>query len=364
MRVLLSSRSVRSLDASATSSASAIFEIGLCEGLARNGVEVVIVGRTAKVNERARGVTLVAAPSGGRWISALWQNSDRHSILVAIGYHTLPLVAMRLVGVLRGCTTVAYVFDHHSGAISKKKWLRRQLINLYFSVGFWLLRLHDGIVILNRRAASLVPSPKSNSLLLSRVGSVVHVSDRLSRPRPRPITCVYAGSLESYNCVGDMIEAMALLPHDRFRLQVYGRGSEEQAVRDASKTVPNVQWVGSLPRGKLSSKLLAADVLLCLRDTEDPIANFAFPSKLVEYLGLGRPVLATLVLSEKVMRPICTTVSEPGAAAIAEALMEIEDSWASVEVKSERAQDYVRTHHSWDSITAEVLQYFDSLRKH
>jgi colanic acid biosynthesis glycosyl transferase WcaI len=101
---------------------------------------------------------------------------------------------------------------------------------------------------------------------------------------------VYAGSFSSCYRVPDMVAAArrlhAILPS--FRLLLVGTGATFDAVAQAAKTLPNVHLTGGVPPSDVGMWLRAADLFLWPAANDDVLGG----TKIIEYLAVGRPVLA------------------------------------------------------------------------
>lgn len=126
----------------------------------------------------------------------------------------------------------------------------------------------------------------------------------LDRPRPAadppagpaagdgPLRVLYVGSMFPFSGADDLVEAVAGLPPGAATLTLAGGGPHRSAVAAAAARHPDVARFVELDDQALHPALVAADVLaLPLRDH---LRNrFNFPSRIVEFLWAGRPVLAT-----------------------------------------------------------------------
>lgn len=119
------------------------------------------------------------------------------------------------------------------------------------------------------------------------------------RPQPRPsasLRLVHVGTLyQDARTPEGLFEALALLrKHDARAqgLELVFVGHAPEAVRQAAarwRVEDLVTWVGVRPYAESLGWMASADVLLVI-DKQDPVSVF-FPSKLVEYLPWGKPVL-------------------------------------------------------------------------
>lgn len=101
---------------------------------------------------------------------------------------------------------------------------------------------------------------------------------------------VYAGSFSAHYRVLDMVEAARRLQRrlPSLRLLLLGTGATFEQVRHAAAGLANVHLTGGLEPGAVGPWLRAADLFLWPTVNDDPLGG----TKIVEYLAVGRPVIA------------------------------------------------------------------------
>ncbi|WP_422739385.1 glycosyltransferase [Micromonospora sp. WMMD729] len=104
---------------------------------------------------------------------------------------------------------------------------------------------------------------------------------------------VYAGGLSRAYGVDRLVEAFRALPGDDLRLCVYGRGELEGWLRDQAALDRRIRPPQLLPRGELLPRLSRARVLVNPRPVDQDFVRWSFPSKIIEYLATGVPVVST-----------------------------------------------------------------------
>jgi glycosyltransferase involved in cell wall biosynthesis len=112
-------------------------------------------------------------------------------------------------------------------------------------------------------------------------------------PENNRFVVLYAGSLTHLAGVPLLLKAFKRLHDPGFRLWITGGGELEPVVRHAAAMDPRIQYFGKLPRQDLLTTYTEADVLVNPHSTLLLTARYVFPSKLLEYLASGRPVITT-----------------------------------------------------------------------
>lgn len=111
-------------------------------------------------------------------------------------------------------------------------------------------------------------------------------------------TIVYAGGLNKAYGVDRLIEAViGFDPSVPVRLRLFGRGDQENCIRNLAKSDSRFFYGGFVDAVRLFPELKNADLLINPRPTSELFASLSFPSKLIEYLAVGQSVLTTRIAS-------------------------------------------------------------------
>ncbi|HWF49002.1 MAG TPA: glycosyltransferase family 4 protein [Solirubrobacteraceae bacterium] len=136
---------------------------------------------------------------------------------------------------------------------------------------------------------------------------VVHLANAVDPARfaadpPRgsdPRRVIYCGTVGMAQGVGTLIDAAQELARaatgapERYEFLIVGDGAEREALmrKAGEQGLTNVRFEGRVERSRVPGLLASADLaVLCLRDV--PLFEDALPTKLLEYMAAGRPVVA------------------------------------------------------------------------
>jgi len=107
------------------------------------------------------------------------------------------------------------------------------------------------------------------------------------------IILMYAGYLTEMKGVPLLLDAFARLDGGNFRLWITGKGKLQSLVEDAAKRDPRITFWGFPPYERVLEMYRNASILINPHSTLLRSARYLFPSKLIEYLATGRPVIST-----------------------------------------------------------------------
>ncbi len=117
--------------------------------------------------------------------------------------------------------------------------------------------------------------------------------ERQVRPREGVREVAYAGGLTRAYGVDRLVEAFRGLEDPDLRLCLYGRGELTDWLRTQADEDPRIMPPTALDRVELVARLASAAVLVNPRPIDQGFVRYSFPSKLIEYLATGVPVVTT-----------------------------------------------------------------------
>jgi glycosyltransferase involved in cell wall biosynthesis len=310
------------------SQAGALFQEGLLGGMAEAGLEVTRVLSVRLVSSfprfrriwfsvgsatTAQGVPVTLLPfvnigplktltlGASAFVSLLrWGWRERRlqgrRVVVLFNVNTPPAAAALVAARMVRARVVAVVADLQvpgSGLLPNTAMRRAD---------FWLqtrsLRSVDGLVAVTRRIA-LDFAPRVPSLVIEG-----GVSCRSSRPpeatrvptqieNRKSFTLMYAGDLSELKGIPLLLEAFTLVADPAVQLWISGCGRLQGAVETAAARDPRITYLGYLDYEELLKRYKRAMVLINPHSTSHESSRYLFPSKLIEYLAAGRPVITT-----------------------------------------------------------------------
>lgn len=124
------------------------------------------------------------------------------------------------------------------------------------------------------------------------------LANHLEKENNQTFRIVYAGGLHEIYGIKKLVNAILTLPPDvSIKMLFLGKGDQLEYIKQSSKVDSRVEYGGFLSNEELIPELLKADLLINPRPTSLEFSGLSFPSKLIEYLATGIPVLTTRIAS-------------------------------------------------------------------
>lgn len=109
------------------------------------------------------------------------------------------------------------------------------------------------------------------------------------------IKVVYTGSLEKRYGIKNIVEGFRLISDNYIILEIYGRGDYEEELKKVCSENKKIRYKGFVPNDEILAIQREADFLINARSAEDQYVKYSFPSKTLEYMLSGTPLITTML---------------------------------------------------------------------
>lgn len=110
--------------------------------------------------------------------------------------------------------------------------------------------------------------------------------------KAKPAALMYAGALYEKYGLDKIIQVFEYIKTDA-QLWFFGSGDYEQTIREKQSQNPKIHFFGRVDRATVSQKETEASLLLNIRNPQDEYTKYSFPSKMIEYMLSGTPLVTT-----------------------------------------------------------------------
>lgn len=157
-----------------------------------------------------------------------------------------------------------------------------------------LLNKFDAYVFLTKQMNSLINVNGSPFVVLEGHADINMRNYRNDiEEKYRKQVVLYSGSLKKVYGIKKLVEAFIRCDLPDTELHIYGDGDYTKELTEICKTHNNVIYKGVKPNDYIVSEQIKATLLVNPRPTSDEYTKYSFPSKNLEYMASGTPVLTT-----------------------------------------------------------------------
>lgn len=104
---------------------------------------------------------------------------------------------------------------------------------------------------------------------------------------------MYAGSLNERYGVKNLVEAFNYIPYENYELWLCGAGDCDAFIQQFSIKDSRIKFFGVVENQKVLEMEKMADMLINPRPTKEEFTKYSFPSKNMEFMSMGVPLITT-----------------------------------------------------------------------
>lgn len=189
---------------------------------------------------------------------------------------------------LKACVIVTDL-PNELGLASGRKGLLKRVEYARGRRSMVLCRGMDAFVLLTRPMADALGVGDKPCLVIE--GLIQRGADAACEAagEPERPAVLYSGTLEPDLGVHELVEAFAAMPE--YDLWVCGQGSLAEAVAQAAEKHGNIRYFGFVPHEQALALQAQAAALVNPRSPRGVFTRYSFPSKTLEYMRSGKPVV-------------------------------------------------------------------------
>lgn len=106
---------------------------------------------------------------------------------------------------------------------------------------------------------------------------------------------VYAGSISKRYGIINLVKGLLLTKRNDIVLEIYGRGDYETELKNIARLDNRIIYKGYVSNTKIIQIIQTADLLINTRSSDELYVKYSFPSKMLEYMMSGTPLLTTML---------------------------------------------------------------------
>lgn len=289
------------------------------------------------------------------------KNIGKNRVILVYNTYTPPLPIVFLVGKITNSKVVAILYD--LGMPPKQLNLNKTKTFIYRNVEFFaklIIPKIAGRIVINENIAKDY-APNKHYLLVDG-GISDEIQNRLFELKTKPKRVItqflLAGSISPINGTRLIGDALSLNTNPNIRIIFAGNGRDEEYVKQLALKDKRVEYRGMLTLDELFELYKDVDVLLNLRVT-DEADQYLFPSKILEYLTIGKNVVTTNVGHLKnEYGDFCSIIDKPNSQTLSNVFNDIHNKTNEVLIENgNKSRKFMIETHTWDIQTKKIIDY-------
>lgn len=166
--------------------------------------------------------------------------------------------------------------------------LRKGLRRVHNRLVHRFLRRADRFVLLTEQMAQRLNVGERPYIVME---GIYREQPPAAPPPRRERAILYTGRLNQRYGIGLLLDAFSMMEDEEVELWICGSGEMEVRIRDAASKDHRIRYFGFLPREEALALQRRASILVNPRQNTEDYTRCSFPSKTMEYLASGTPVL-------------------------------------------------------------------------
>ena len=150
---------------------------------------------------------------------------------------------------------------------------------------------YDGYIYLTEAMRDVVAPEKPYIVMEGILNTADVATGDVARSSPRAV--MYAGRLHEKYGVMQLVDAFEQLSDIDAELWLFGEGTAVEAIRQRAVRNPRIRYFGRVSREEILRYEQQATLLVNPRSVKDAFTQYSFPSKTIEYMASGTPLLTT-----------------------------------------------------------------------
>lgn len=263
-----------------------------------------------------------------------------------------------------GFSYICMVVDppEYKGTTSRKGKLWEYIYSRNRAMYLRAVQAADALVVLNE--AFITINDIHKPYLLIDGGVSLEAIERIRQEPPKyqfDPSCfhvVFTGTLHEHSGVLRLIDMFESCEDAKLRLHIFGDGLLRDTVARSVELDSRIEFHGGVDFASAVSAQQQADLIVCPNPINHPINKVAFPSKLIEYLASGTPILATSLDSIGEEYRNCVVFYDDTEADFREKLASImKMSSEERHMLGKRAFDLARNQKEWQKQSERLLKF-------
>lgn len=192
---------------------------------------------------------------------------------------------------------IAIWTDPPSVRNERESFLKSKLRRIEYLFSKLLMKEASKVIVLTKYLADDF-APKKPYTVIEGIIDEKDINSNIQKERIEDLDffkIVYTGSIEKRYGIKNIVEGFQLVKNENIILEIYGRGDYEEELKRISTMDERIRYKGFVSNEEILKVQREADFLINARSAEDEYVKYSFPSKTLEYMLSGTPLITTML---------------------------------------------------------------------
>ena len=173
--------------------------------------------------------------------------------------------------------------------LAKTSGIRRIIRSTYNKMVYKCLERIDDFVILTEQMKEPLKIGDRRYVVVEGIANSEDFPEGVKKSDKKAI--LYTGTLNYQFGIKTLLDAFSMIEGDEYELWICGSGEARAEVEELSKRDNRIKYYGYQPKQEVKKLQRQASLLVNPRTNEGEYTKYSFPSKTIEYMQSGTPVL-------------------------------------------------------------------------
>lgn len=215
---------------------------------------------------------------------------EKETHLICYSMHMPFLISCYLNSLLNNKLKYYIIIPDLPEYMQERKGLTEKLYKLINTISYFIVNRSDGISVITEKMKKKFNS-NLNSVVIEGIAALPKNIDINDVTKAEYKYILYSGTLDKRYGIRDLVDSYIISGIDNVKLIICGSGDDSKYVFEKSQQYTNIIYLGLVDRCKAVELQKNAYILVNPRGNDSDFTKYSFPSKTIEYMMSGVPVL-------------------------------------------------------------------------
>lgn len=158
----------------------------------------------------------------------------------------------------------------------------------------YILKKYDGFIVLTKEMNRELNKRGKPYVVIEGIADINMQNEKnLLQNKYDKLVCLYSGGIEKKYGLDYLVQGFIEANVTNSELHLYGKGNFVKELKHKIKNISNIKYGGEIINSEIIQKQIKATLLINPRRTDEEYTKYSFPSKNIEYMVSGTPMLTT-----------------------------------------------------------------------